>query len=188
MRGARLAILKAAIGVFARKGYAAASIREICRTAGVTKPVLYYHFAGKEQLYRELMIDSFGQFRKDLLRSSERKGSTRDRLVTILHDSFKSTKADPSRIQFVLRMIFAPEDDHPYFNYVEEMVKQREVLAGILQEGINRGETRGDPYRLAGALQGIQLMAILENLLAGHPSLTKRSAEECVDILFRGNG
>jgi AcrR family transcriptional regulator len=37
--------------VFAEKGYAAASVEEIAERAGVTRPVVYEHFGGKEGLY-----------------------------------------------------------------------------------------------------------------------------------------
>jgi AcrR family transcriptional regulator len=37
--------------VFAKLGYEAASIEEIARAAGVSKPVVYEHFGGKEGLY-----------------------------------------------------------------------------------------------------------------------------------------
>lgn len=38
-------------GVFAERGYAGATIAEIAERAGVTKPVIYQHFGGKEGLY-----------------------------------------------------------------------------------------------------------------------------------------
>lgn len=37
--------------VFAERGYEAASVEEIADRAGVSKPVLYDHFGGKENLY-----------------------------------------------------------------------------------------------------------------------------------------
>ncbi|MDX1658504.1 MAG: TetR/AcrR family transcriptional regulator [Nitriliruptorales bacterium] len=37
--------------VFAERGYEAASVEEIADRAGVTKPVVYEHFGGKEGLY-----------------------------------------------------------------------------------------------------------------------------------------
>ncbi|MFN2593669.1 MAG: TetR/AcrR family transcriptional regulator [Actinomycetota bacterium] len=37
--------------VFAEKGYEAASIEEIAQRAGISKPVVYEHFGGKEGLY-----------------------------------------------------------------------------------------------------------------------------------------
>jgi AcrR family transcriptional regulator len=47
--------------VFAERGYAGAAVEEIASRAGVTKPVVYEHFGGKEGLYavvvdRELAI------------------------------------------------------------------------------------------------------------------------------------
>ena len=44
----RSRLLHAAVEIFERKGYAAASVREIVAHAGVTKPALYYHFRSKE--------------------------------------------------------------------------------------------------------------------------------------------
>ena len=37
--------------VFAQRGYEGASVEEVARLAGVSKPVLYEHFGGKEGLY-----------------------------------------------------------------------------------------------------------------------------------------
>jgi len=47
--------LRAAQDVFVAKGYHAASMDEIARTAGVSKPVLYQHFPSKRDLYIELL-------------------------------------------------------------------------------------------------------------------------------------
>jgi AcrR family transcriptional regulator len=44
-------IVDAAIRVFARKGFAEASIQEIADEAGMVATAVYYHFAGKEELF-----------------------------------------------------------------------------------------------------------------------------------------
>jgi TetR/AcrR family transcriptional regulator len=186
MRGGRDAIIKAAMEVFARKGYAGSSIREICQVAGVTKPVLYYYFRSKEQLYQELMIDCFSFSLKTLLRASKSEGSLRQRLVRIVYDDFKSVKQAPIRAHFVLRMIFSPEGQRPYFNYVQESERQRDAIAEVLREGIDGGSIRGDGRRLATALMGMDLMAILENLFTGRSTLTRQTAEKHVDLLLKG--
>jgi hypothetical protein len=43
-QNARERLLEAGIALFAEKGYASTSVREIVARAGVTKPVLYYYF------------------------------------------------------------------------------------------------------------------------------------------------
>src|SRR5690348_14244025 len=48
-------ILAAATRVFARKGYDGASMSDIAEAAGVTKPVLYDHFASKDALFETLL-------------------------------------------------------------------------------------------------------------------------------------
>jgi AcrR family transcriptional regulator len=48
-------ILDAAFGVFLEKGYEGASMEEIARRAGVSKPVVYSSFAGKDALFGELL-------------------------------------------------------------------------------------------------------------------------------------
>jgi AcrR family transcriptional regulator len=51
----REVIERAATEVFAESGYAAAGIDEIARRSGVSAPVVYDHFASKEDLYRRLL-------------------------------------------------------------------------------------------------------------------------------------
>jgi AcrR family transcriptional regulator len=46
---------RAAIDVFAQRGYAGASIDEIARRAGVSAPVVYDHFASKLDLFKRLL-------------------------------------------------------------------------------------------------------------------------------------
>src|SRR5579872_834680 len=54
----KLAIVKAALPLFARKGFAETTTRELARAAQVSEPLLYKHFPSKEALYLE--IQSFG--------------------------------------------------------------------------------------------------------------------------------
>lgn len=51
----RRAVLEAAAGVFAERGYAAATIAEILNRAGVTKGALYFHFDSKAALARGVL-------------------------------------------------------------------------------------------------------------------------------------
>jgi TetR/AcrR family transcriptional regulator len=50
----RETILTTATALFARGGFEGIGTQEICRTAGITKPTLYHHFANKETLFREV--------------------------------------------------------------------------------------------------------------------------------------
>jgi TetR/AcrR family transcriptional regulator len=59
----RRSILQAALDLFAERGFDGASTRLIAERAGVTQPLLNYHFAGKEELWRAAVDDLFDDFR-----------------------------------------------------------------------------------------------------------------------------
>ncbi len=54
------ALLRSARKLFAEKGFAATSIREICEDAGVNLSLVSYHFDGKDGIY-EAIIEPYGK-------------------------------------------------------------------------------------------------------------------------------
>lgn len=54
----REAILEAARDLFTTKGFAATAVREVCRAADVSPPVLYYHFGSKDGLFEAVVKDT----------------------------------------------------------------------------------------------------------------------------------
>jgi AcrR family transcriptional regulator len=186
MRGGREVILKAAMQVFAEKSYAGASIREICKVAGVTKPVLYYHFRSKEHLYQELLIDIFDDFRKSLLRSAKFKGTLREKLINYLHSEFRDTLKKPALTRFLFRIMFSPSEDNPFFNFIEEFKRQRQVIGSFFLAGDPSVRDRREAQFYATVLMGMELIAVLEHFFTKRPTLTRRNAGRYVDFLLRG--
>lgn len=54
-------VLRAALEVFAEHGFEGAGTTEIARRAGVTQPLVHYHFATKELLWREAVAELFAR-------------------------------------------------------------------------------------------------------------------------------
>jgi TetR/AcrR family transcriptional regulator len=54
-------MLAVSAALFADRGYAAVSIRDIARRSGVTLSSLYHHFGDKRGLYAQVHLDQFGQ-------------------------------------------------------------------------------------------------------------------------------
>ncbi len=50
----RKAIVKAAVPLFARKGFAGTTTRELAEAAGISEALLFKHFPSKQSLYREI--------------------------------------------------------------------------------------------------------------------------------------
>ncbi|MCU1430833.1 MAG: HTH-type transcriptional repressor [Actinomycetia bacterium] len=71
----RRAILDAALELFSERSFDGASTRAIAELAGVTQPLLNYHFAGKEELWRAAVDDLFERYRTSMeLRLSGLRG------------------------------------------------------------------------------------------------------------------
>ena len=60
-RDTRARLLEAATEVFVATGYRDAGIREISSRAGVNLAAVNYHFGGKEELYREVLLSAYSK-------------------------------------------------------------------------------------------------------------------------------
>jgi AcrR family transcriptional regulator len=65
----QLALLDAAVGVFARYGFRKTSMEEVARAAGVSRQGLYLQFANKEELFRRALEHCLNTQLTDALRA-----------------------------------------------------------------------------------------------------------------------
>jgi AcrR family transcriptional regulator len=93
----------AALVLFAQKGVAETTTRELAAMAGVAEGTIYRHYASKEDLVRELFEDHYLRFGRELDRiRAETAGGVAAKLgamvafMTALYDS------DPTRYRFLL--------------------------------------------------------------------------------------
>jgi AcrR family transcriptional regulator len=78
----QLAVLDAAVSVFARYGFRKASMDEVARAAGVSRQGLYLQFANKEELFRKAVEHSLNnQLNAAVAALSRRQDSLELRLI-----------------------------------------------------------------------------------------------------------
>ena len=82
---ARERLLETATELFAEKGYAGASVREIVEKAGVSKPVLYYYFKSKEGLFYAILEWAADVQQKILNEIFETRGTVLERFIFLYH-------------------------------------------------------------------------------------------------------
>lgn len=102
---ARQRILLAASSLFAERGFEGVSTTQIARQAGITQPLIHYHFKNKEALWKCTVAHLFGQLRDTLerleLRTQRLDGL--ERFETLIAGYVEFVSCHPELGQFVLR-------------------------------------------------------------------------------------
>ena len=135
-------LLSGATGLFASKGYAAATVRETVERAGVTKPVLYYYFGSKEGIYLALMREPFGKFAALVEEAVLESGSAKDRLFGLClraYDIFVEN-IDAARVMYSI--YYGPPQGAPFVDFDAYHHRFQEAVLQVLREGIRGGEFR----------------------------------------------
>ena len=109
-------ILEAGIDLFAEKGYAGTSVREIVERAGVTKPVLYYYFTNKEGLFRAI-LDWTAEFQDSILsRAFECSGSLLERRIVLYRLIYHSIMENQNLYRMIHNLFFGPPQGAPPYD------------------------------------------------------------------------
>jgi len=135
-------LLAGATGLFASKGYAATTVREIVERAGVTKPVLYYYFRSKEGIYLELMREPFGKFASLVEETLLTAGSARERLFRLCLRAYDIVveHIDAARVMYAI--YYGPPQGAPFIDFDAYHRRFQEAVLQVLREGVRDAEFR----------------------------------------------
>lgn len=134
-------ILCAATQLFAAKGYAATSVRDIVQEAKVTNPMLYYYFDNKEGLFHKLIALIFGGFEERITAVLDDDTlSFRGTLEQLVELHFEGVQEAPEVLSFVFSLLFGPRASRPAF----DPVRQRQETVGKMQGVFMRAQERGE--------------------------------------------
>lgn len=149
----RQQIMDAALVCFARRGYHKTTMDDIVVESGLSKGTLYWYFKNKDDLFFSLVKSFFVDMRQDMDGILEQYTSATDRLRAIAQElvRFFQGAEDFFNVffEFWMQSILSEELNEWTSNL---LVQYREVLAGIIAEGIRTGEFKAvdtNPLALA---------------------------------------
>ena len=128
-------LLEAAAAVFARVGFAAASLEQVAEEAGFSKGAVYSNFAGKDDLFLALLDQRLTRYDEDWLRIFAEGTSTATRLSGTEQLLARETGADRSWTMLELEFIlYALREESARVKLVERYRGVREAMAAALRQ------------------------------------------------------
>ncbi|MEI6668931.1 MAG: TetR/AcrR family transcriptional regulator [Acidobacteriota bacterium] len=180
-------LLESAVHIFDRKGYSAASVREIAEMAGVTKPALYYHFGSKEGLLIAILDEAVREFGKAIRLAGARTGTARDRLVALCDDVFCLFEQNIPLVRVAKTVFLGPADIAPAFDLTMFQRTWREALQQVVEDGQRAGEFRpGRSVDVAYALMGLVDSCLQQQMHAGLDPVGRDGLLRIITLLFEG--
>jgi AcrR family transcriptional regulator len=148
-------LLAAAIRLFAAKGYAAASVRDILRAAGVTAPVLYYHFGSKEGLFLAIAQEGRAKFEAARTEALRPGGSAAVRILRLAHAHLAVRREYADLAWVVEQILSGPPEAAPPYDFRGAVRESLARFEALVEEGIANGEFRPcAPRQVALAVMG----------------------------------
>lgn len=158
----RASIEDAATALFAERGYQGASIDEIARRSGVTPPVLYDHFASKQDLYRRLLERHFAELREVWRENFVGEDPSGQRIARSFDAWFAYIETHP----FAGRMLFRDTTGDPKIEAMHQEVaaSSRAAIMGLFAAEPDVGKVIGPELDQGLEMAWIVMRGVLQGL------------------------
>ncbi|HKF35961.1 MAG TPA: TetR/AcrR family transcriptional regulator [Ktedonobacteraceae bacterium] len=141
----RTQILEAAMAVFARQGFDQARMDDIAQEVGLSKGALYLYYKSKDAIISAILQFFFSQAMKKLqgFLESEEQPSVREQLLRLNQYYIAEMKWMVSLLPLSFEFYAVAARQKTVRQFFKRYFKDyREVLAALVQRGIDRGEFR----------------------------------------------
>ncbi len=181
-------ILRAAVKVFAKKGFYASRVSEIARAAGVADGTIYLYFDSKDDLLESLFEDRMERLFTVLRAELAKHPTARARLRTLIELQLGLLEGQRELAEVItvnLRQSTRLLRQYGSKRFVEYL----ELMAAVIAEGQRGGEFREDvsprvvARSLFGALDGIALTWALGDARAGG---LEKAAAQLATVMLQG--
>jgi len=184
----RKTILRAAVEVFARKGYHGCRIADVAREAGVAYGLVYHYFKNKEELLQLVFETGWGGFMSRIRDAAEANAALEQKIHRIAQVAFEAYRIDPRGVR-VLVLEFARSPSTGEANRRTAFAEVLGVITRMFERARARGELRAglEPALCAAMLFGsveMSLTGFVMGLLDPRESGLLAQAQEQLTSLF----
>ena len=160
---ARQKILSSATKLFSTQGYANTSLAQVAKEAQVSKALIFWHFASKDDLFRTAVTDSLAPYSIDVLEALSGLDEL-GQIGKLIDVYFEFVSQNVYSVRFRLSLVVREEKNlDDVLDRTTELFRiYRNLLADILQTGREKGTFRTSVNSQADAAL---IMATLNGIL-----------------------
>ena len=188
-RGKMEQILKAAIKVFACKGFHHARVEEIANEAGVGKGTVYEYFKSKQDLFQEMLKYIHSLYLEKFMIDLEEKHTFKEKVQYLLK----------SRLRFILEhkemaqifMTDPPPLDDDFKQWFLDLEKQQiQFLQSNVVDSIKKGELKDVDSHIAARIIAGVINCFGSSIILNSQDMAENDLEALsattVDLLYQG--
>jgi TetR/AcrR family transcriptional regulator, transcriptional repressor of aconitase len=183
----RRAILNAAAFCFAEKGFSETGVAEICEQAGVSKGAFYYHFAGKQAVFLELLESWLANLKIAMESAAGNAVNVPESLVRLSHLLQGVFEADNRMAGIFLELwTQASRDETVRRASIATYREYLQIFVKLIEHGVREGTLEPvDPLSAAQALLSLASGLFLQSLIEPRADWGKVAADS-MQILLDG--
>jgi AcrR family transcriptional regulator len=136
-------ILKTAARLFADQGFEATTTIQIAGEAGVTEPLIYYHFKGKDDLFTRIINATFSEYFARLKALEKNPASPFGQIRKLIELQYDIAEEMPDEIQLIANACPARLND-PEDICAGSVKEYRRRLLGYLTRSLSAGIESGE--------------------------------------------
>jgi TetR/AcrR family fatty acid metabolism transcriptional regulator len=173
-------ILDAARKIFAKKGFADATMDEIAATCGLAKGTLYLYFKSKRDVYLRTLLHGVAEMLDRLTTKTQAAAGVRAKLRTMVATRLEYAEENRDFFKIYLTEFGATHCASVHRDLKDVQSKLLQGIEHVLRDAIEHGEIqRLDVETIAFTIQDMARSLTIRRLLGW----SKKSREEDIDIL-----
>jgi AcrR family transcriptional regulator len=182
----RVAILEAAIGVFARGGYRDTNLQDIADALGVAKGTLYLYYQGKEQLFLAAVDQGMVRLRDQVRSAYSDVPDPLDRLAVAVRAYLEFFRDQPDLAELLIQER-AEFRDRKTPTYHEHRRTNENVWRDVFADLIAAGRVRHVPVdRILDVIGDLVYGTMFTNHFTGRHRSVRAQARDVTDVIFNG--
>jgi AcrR family transcriptional regulator len=157
-------IVQAATWLFAEQGFDGTTTLQISKEAGITEPVIYYHFKGKDELFTNIITSTFETFFAHLDDLPEKTDTEFEKIENLIALHFDIVRKMPDDIYLAVSACPARLKD-PDDICRKSIQEVRRRLKNYLTECLEAGMAAGEFYTVPKDATVNLIVAMLNGLI-----------------------